>query len=64
MVWVGVQQGQSYFMGRRCIIRLGCHPSSDDIPIKLLYGVDVILHFSTGLVKTNSDFIVGSVETT
>ena len=44
------------------------HPSSDGITIKMPYGVDVIDQLSTpsfpiGLVKTESGFIVRSVET-
>ena len=46
------------------------HPSSDSITIKILYGVDVFYidqlctpSFPIKLVKTKSDFIVGSVET-
>ena len=44
-------------------------PSSDGIMIKMPYGVDVLQQpashpiFSIGLVKTESGFIVGSVET-
>ena len=37
--WVGVQQGQSYLLGRRCLLG-GC-PSCDGGTIKMLYGVDV-----------------------
>ena len=39
--WVGVQRGQSYLMGRRCLFSLG-HPSSDGVKIKMLYGVDAL----------------------
>ena len=46
------------------------HPSSDGVTIKIPYSVDVLLHqpvscpiFSYRLVKTESDFIVRSVET-
>ena len=46
------------------------HPSSDGVTIKIPYGVNVLLHqpashpiFTIGLVKTESDFIVRSVET-
>ena len=45
------------------------HPSSDGVAIKMPYGVDVLhepaLHpsFPIGLVKTESSFIVRSVET-
>ena len=45
--WVGVQQGQSYLMGRRCLfssLALVGHPSSDGVTIKIPYGVDVLLH--------------------
>ena len=46
------------------------HPSSDGVTIKIPYRVDVLLHrsdshtpsFPIGLVKTESDFIVRSVE--
>ena len=45
------------------------HPSSSSATIKISYGVDVLLHqpctpsFPIELVKTESDFIVRSVET-
>ena len=46
------------------------HPSSDGVTVKIPYRVDVLLHrpawhpsFPFGLVKTESDFIVRSVET-
>ena len=48
------------------------HPSSDGVTIKILYGVDVLHRpashrifssFPIGLVKTESGFIVISVET-
>ena len=44
--WVGVQQGQSYLLGRRegASLALVGDPSSDGITIKILYGVDVLLH--------------------
>ena len=53
-----------------CLV-LVCHPSSGCITIKIPYGVDVLLHrpashpifFPIGLIKTESDFIVRSVET-
>ena len=38
------------------------HPSSDGVTIKMPYGVDV-LHLPIGFVKTESGFIVRSVET-
>ena len=65
---VGVQLGQSYLIGKRCLFSLGC-PSSDDVTIKMPYGVDVLHRpashpiFSYWLVKTESGFIVRSVET-
>ena len=49
------------------------HPSSNDVTIKIPYRLDILLHrpaldrktpcFPIGLVKTESDFIVRSVET-
>ena len=49
------------------------HPSSDGVTIKIPYRLDILLHqpaldrktpcFPIGLVKTESDFIVRSVET-
>ena len=48
------------------------HPSSDGVTIEIPYGADVLLHrpalhpipsFPIGLVKTESDFTVRSVET-
>ena len=49
------------------------HPSSDGVTITISYGVDVLLHqpassyprpaFLIGLIKTEFDFIVRSVET-
>ena len=36
--WVGVQWGQSYLMGRRCLFSLGWLPFT----IKMPYGVDVL----------------------
>ena len=44
------------------------HPSSDGVTIKMPYGVDVFdqlrtSSFPTGLVETESDFIVRSIET-
>ena len=42
--WAGVQRGQSYLIGRRCLLALVGHPSSDGITIKIPYGVDVLLH--------------------
>ena len=42
--WVGVQQGQSYLMGRSASLALVDHPSSDDITINIPYGLDVLLH--------------------
>ena len=65
--WVGVQRDQSYLMGRRCLLALVGHASSDSITIKILYGIDVdqlrTPSFPTALVKTTSDFIVRPVET-
>ena len=56
--------------GESASLALVGHPSSDGVTIKLPYGVDVYyidqLHtssFTIGLVKTESDFIVRSVET-
>ena len=49
--------------GEGASLALVGHPSSDGIIIKIPSGVDVLLHFPIGLVKTKSDFIVGSVET-
>ena len=55
--------------GEGTILALIGHPSSDGVTIKLPYGVDVLhrpaLHPSLpiGLVKTESGFIVRSVET-
>ena len=43
-------------------LALVSNPSSDDVTIKMPYGVDVIF-FPIGLVKTNSDVIFRSVET-
>ena len=40
--WFGVQWGQSYLIGRRCLFSLGWPPSSDGITIKMPYGVDVL----------------------
>ena len=40
--WVGVQQGQSYFMGKRCLFSLGWPLLSDGVAIKMAYGVDVL----------------------
>ena len=42
--WVGVQRGQSYLMGRRCLYSLALvgHPTSDGVIIKMPYGVDVL----------------------
>ena len=55
---------------RKCLFSPGWPPSSDDITIKIPYGVDFLLHrpisqpiFSIELVKTKSAFIVRSVET-
>ena len=56
-------------MGRSASLALVGHPSSDVVTIKMPYGVDVFidqLHTPScpiGLVKTESGFIVGSVET-
>ena len=35
---------QSYLWGEGASLALVGHPSSDGIPIKILYGVDVLLH--------------------
>ena len=40
---VGVQQGQSYLMGEGASLALVSHPFSDDVTIKMPYGVDVLL---------------------
>ena len=70
--WTGVQRGKSYLIGARCLFSLmgaRCHPSSDGVMIKMPYGVDVLHRpawtpsFPIGLVKTESDFNVRSVET-
>ena len=42
--WVGVPQGQSYLIGRRCLFSLGCHPFSDGIMIEIPYVVVILLH--------------------
>ena len=53
--------------GEGASLALVGHPSSDVVTIKMPYGVDVLLPrttwFPIGLVKTESDFIVRSVET-
>ena len=56
--------------GEGASLALVCHPSGDGVTIKIPYGVDDLLHqpalhsiFSYGLVKTESAFIVRSVET-
>ena len=56
--------------GKGASLVLVGHPSSDGITIKIPYKVDVLLHrpashpiFFYWLVKTKSDFIVGSVVT-
>ena len=68
--WVGVQRVSLTSWGEGASLALVGHPSTDGITIKILYGVDVFninqLHtssFPVRLVKTKSDFIVGSVET-
>ena len=69
--WVGVQQGQSLTSWTECAsLALVGHPSSDGVTIKIPYGLHVLLHqrashptFPTGLVKTESEFIVRSAET-
>ena len=65
--WVGVQRGQSYLMGEGTTLG---HSSSDGVTIEIPYMVNILLHqpactpsFPIGLVKTESDFIVKSVET-
>ena len=40
--WVGVQQGQSYLMGKGASLALVGHPSKDGITIKLPSGVDFL----------------------
>ena len=35
--WVGVQWGQSYLMGRRCLLALVGNTSSDGVTIKMPY---------------------------
>ena len=60
---------QSYLMWEGASLALVGHPSSDGVIIKIPYGVDVLLHqpasyqFLIGLIKTESDFIVRSVDT-
>ena len=54
--------------GEGASLALVGHPSSDGITIKMPYGVDVIDQLRTpsfpiGLVKTESGFILRSVET-
>ena len=56
--------------GEGAFLALVDHPSSDGVTIKIPYGVHILLHqpashpiFSSGLAKTESDFIVRSVET-
>ena len=59
----GVQRGQSYLIGRRCLFS---QPSSDGITIKIPYRVDDqprTPSCPTGLFKTESDFTARSVET-
>ena len=40
--WVGVQQGQSYLMGRRYLFSLGWPPTIDGVTIKMPYGIGVL----------------------
>ena len=64
--WVGVQHGQSYSWGEGASLALVGHPSSDGVTIKMPCRVNVLLRtpsFGIGLVKTESGFIVRSVET-
>ena len=71
--WVPVQRGQSYFeklpWREGASLALVGHPSSDGVTIKMPYWVDVFIDqlctpsFPIGLVKTESGFIVRSVET-
>ena len=55
--------------GEGASLALVCHPSSDGITVNMPYGVDVLHRpashaiFPIGLVKTESGFIVRSVET-
>ena len=55
--------------GEGASLALVGHPSSDGVTIKMPYGVDVFIDqlctpsFPIGLVKTESGFIVRSVET-
>ena len=55
--------------GEGASLALVGHPSSDGVTIKMPYGVDVFIeqlrspYFPIGLVKTESGFIVRSVET-
>ena len=55
--------------GEGASLALVGHPSSDGVTIKMPYGVDVFIDqlrtpsFPVGLVKTESGFIVRSVET-
>ena len=55
--------------GEGASLALVGHPSSDGVTIKMPYGVDVFIDqlrtpsFPIGLIKTESGFIVRSVET-
>lgn len=66
---VGVQWGQSYFMGGGGSLTLVGQPSSGYITVKIRYSVDILSHrpalqsFPIELAKTKSDFAVRSVET-
>ena len=44
--WAGNQQGMSYLMGEGTSSALVRHPSSDDVIIKMSYGVDLLLNQS------------------
>ena len=56
-------------LGEGASLALVGNPSSDGVMIKMPYGVDVLHYqlrtqsFPIGLVKTETDFIVRSVET-
>ena len=71
LIQKGVQRVQSNLMEEGACLVLVSHPSSDGVTMKILYGVDDLLYrpalhpsFPTGLVKSESAFIVRSVECT